>query len=156
MFSDFLAPLFAPLSVRFSELDGMKLPWIHDTNAFLHSTFILEDTMLRSKVEAIIKFILTPEYQKLPWWYGVIRHESGRYYAMGWSVHLPGYFESRTPIQYSRRLHCCLNCWLGQELLGNMLGMNVHWRCSDSSSAKTVWPVFLGLSYLRRELVAGS
>jgi hypothetical protein len=83
--------------------DEFRLPWIHDINAFLHSPFILEDSTLRSKVERIIEFILTPEYQKLPWGYGVIRHESGRYYAMGWSVHLSGYFETPAPIQHSGR-----------------------------------------------------
>jgi len=83
--------------------DEFRLPWIHDVNAFLHSPFILEDATLRNKVETIIKFILTTEYQKLPWGYGVIRHESGRYYAMGWSVHLPGYFETGAPVQPSGR-----------------------------------------------------
>jgi hypothetical protein len=72
----------------------MKLPWIHDINAFLHSPHIMEDATLKAKVETIIKFTLTPEYQKLPVGYGVVRHEPGRYYAMGWSVHLPGYFDS--------------------------------------------------------------
>jgi len=47
--------------------DEFRLPWIHDINAFLHSPFILEDSTLRSKVEKIIEFIFTPEYQKLPW-----------------------------------------------------------------------------------------
>lgn len=73
--------------------DEMRLPWIHDLNAFLHSPFILQDATLRTKVEVIVKFILNPQYQKLPWGYGVIRHGSGRYYVMGWSVHLPAYFE---------------------------------------------------------------
>lgn len=72
----------------------MKLPWIHDMNAFLHSQSIMNDATLRAKVETIINFILTPGYQKLPVGYGTVRHESGRYYAMGWSVHLPGYFGS--------------------------------------------------------------
>jgi len=71
--------------------EEMKLPWIHDLNAFLHLPSIMEDATLRTKVETIIKFILSSEYQKLPVGYGVVRHKSGRYYAMGWSVHLPGY-----------------------------------------------------------------
>lgn len=75
--------------------DEMKLPWIHDVNAFLHSPCVMEDATLRSKVETIIRFVLTLDYQKLPVGYGVIRHKSGRYYRMGWSVHLPGYSESK-------------------------------------------------------------
>jgi len=73
--------------------DELKLPWIHDMNAFLYAPFILGDAKLRAKVETIVKFILNPEYQKLRSGYGVVRHQSGRYYAMGWSVHLPAYFE---------------------------------------------------------------
>jgi len=72
----------------------MKLPWIHDVNAFLHSATMMEDKRLRSKVETVMEFVLTPEYQKLPPGYGVIRCPSGKYYMMGWSVHLPGYFGS--------------------------------------------------------------
>jgi hypothetical protein len=45
--------------------DEVKLPWIHDVNAFLHSPFIMDDTELRRKVETIIAFIFKPEYQKL-------------------------------------------------------------------------------------------
>jgi len=74
--------------------DEMKLPWIHDVNAFLHSPFVMDDTELRRKVETIIAFILKPEYQKLQPGYGVIRKGSGKYYVMGWSIHLPGYFKS--------------------------------------------------------------
>ena len=72
----------------------MKLPSIHDMNAFLHSTPIMGDPQLRRKVEVIVGFILKPEYQRLREGYGVIRDEkTGRYYAAGWSVHLPRYFE---------------------------------------------------------------
>ncbi len=74
--------------------DELKLPWIHDINAFLHAPFIMEDANLREKVESIVKFVLTPAYQRLHVGYGVVRHQSGRYYAMGWSVHVPAYFES--------------------------------------------------------------
>ena len=74
--------------------DEFKLPWIHDVNAFLHSPFIMEDAQLRQKAETIIEFILKPEYQRLKPGYGTIRHESGRYYAMGWSVQVPGFFDS--------------------------------------------------------------
>jgi len=85
--------------------DEMKLPWIHDINAFLHFPSIMENTQLRSKVETIISFILKPEYQKLHPGYGVIRKETGKYYVMGWSVHLPSYFEKRVePKDFGRFL----------------------------------------------------
>lgn len=73
----------------------MKLPDIHDVNAFLHSAPIMGDPQLRRKVEVIVDFILKPGYQRLEPGYGVIRDEkTGRYYGAGWSVHLPGFFEA--------------------------------------------------------------
>lgn len=85
--------------------DELKLPWIHDVNAFLYSPFISEDSQLRSKVEVIIKFILSREYQNLHKGYGVVRHQSGRYYMMGWSVHLPAYLEPEVaPKEFGRLL----------------------------------------------------
>ena len=68
-----------------------KLPWIHDINAFLHSTPIMHDPQLREKVETVIKLILKPEYQKLHPGYGTIRAGPRRYHKMGWDIRLPGY-----------------------------------------------------------------
>jgi hypothetical protein len=76
--------------------EEMKLPWIHDLNAFLHTGSIMDDPTLRSKVEAIVDLILSPKYQDLRPGYGVVRHGS-RYYMMGWSVHLPGYRQGPVP-----------------------------------------------------------
>lgn len=74
------------------QLGEMKLPWIHDLNSFLHASSIMEDTQLRKKVEVIVDFILKPDYQRLHSSYGIIR--AGRkHYVMGWSIHLPSYFE---------------------------------------------------------------
>jgi hypothetical protein len=90
--------------------DGeMKLPWIHDVNAFLHSSFMKEDNQLARKVEMIVSFILSPDYQKLHPDYGVIRSESGRYYVMGWSIHLPGYLETNMREEDLGRLLMSLN-----------------------------------------------
>lgn len=73
----------------------MKLPSIHDMNAFLHSEPIMGNPQQRRKVETIIDFILSPEYQNLYPGYGVLRDmKTGRYYSCGWSLHLLGYFES--------------------------------------------------------------
>ena len=70
--------------------EDLKLPWIYDLYAFLHSDGIMGDADLRSKVEAVIELVLSPKYQSLWPGYGVVRHD-GQYYMMGWSVHLPGY-----------------------------------------------------------------
>lgn len=45
-----------------------------------------------AKADTIINYILNDKYQNLAPGYGVLRTEDGRYYAIGWSVHLPGYF----------------------------------------------------------------
>lgn len=73
-----------------------KFPLIYDIYAFLHSTPIMTNPELKSKVEAIIKFILSPEYQNLPRGYGIMRAENGRYYSCGWSIHLPGYSDPKS------------------------------------------------------------
>jgi hypothetical protein len=74
-----------------------KFPLIYDIYGFLHSTPIMKNPELRGKVEVIIKFILTSEYQKLPRGYGIMRAENGRFYSCGWSIHLPGYFNPIPP-----------------------------------------------------------
>lgn len=66
------------------------LPWIHDIRGLVNCRFILENEVYRSKLDAIIEMILTPEYQSLPWSYGLAKYETG-YYVLGWAAHLPGY-----------------------------------------------------------------
>ncbi|MBI0583455.1 MAG: hypothetical protein ISF22_04425 [Methanomassiliicoccus sp.] len=70
--------------------EDLELPWVHDLNAFLHTPSIMEDAVQRSRVETVVRFILSPEYQSLRPGYGVVKHGS-HYYMMGWSVHLPGF-----------------------------------------------------------------
>jgi hypothetical protein len=72
---------------------GSMLPSIHDINAFLHSASLMDSAQLKTRVEKIMEFVLRPEYQKLYPGYGVVMI-SGKFYSAGWSVHLPGYFES--------------------------------------------------------------
>jgi hypothetical protein len=42
------------------------------------------------KAERVLEMVLTPEYQSLPWSYGIAKYGK-RYYVLGWAVHLPGY-----------------------------------------------------------------
>ena len=83
--------------------EELKLPWIHDMYAFLHSPPIMKDATSREKVETVIKFILTQKYQRLRVGYGVVRHRS-RYYMMGWSVHLPSFFSGKIVSDQAGRL----------------------------------------------------
>ena len=46
-----------------------------------------------AKADNVIQYILTEEYQKLPWGYGIMGDGTGRTWGLGWSVHLPRYFD---------------------------------------------------------------
>ncbi len=66
------------------------LPWIHDVFAFSHLNIVHENDQYHDKAERILEMILTPEYQSLPWSYGIARYGK-RYYVVGWAANLPGY-----------------------------------------------------------------
>jgi uncharacterized protein YeaO (DUF488 family) len=66
------------------------LPWIHDIYAFSHLNIVCKNEQHHDKAERILEMILTPEYQSLPWSYGIVMYGK-RYYVLGWAAHLPGY-----------------------------------------------------------------
>ncbi|TET08959.1 MAG: hypothetical protein E3J86_09555 [Candidatus Thorarchaeota archaeon] len=66
------------------------LPWVHDALAFSKIGNIMNQPEKRKMVESIMEMILSPEYQALPWSYGLAKY-GNQYYAIGWAVHLPGY-----------------------------------------------------------------
>jgi hypothetical protein len=43
--------------------------------------------------EQIMKMVLIPDYQKLPWSYGIAKYGK-RFFVLGWAAHLPGYSET--------------------------------------------------------------
>jgi hypothetical protein len=67
---------------------GFQLPWIHDINAFTIFADMIDYT---AKLDAIMEYIVDDRYQAFPDGYGTIMNEPNHYYAMGWSVVLPGY-----------------------------------------------------------------
>jgi hypothetical protein len=67
------------------------LPWVHDIRGFSCCAEIMSNQSQRAKLDTIIEMILTTEYQKLPWSYGLAKYGE-RYYVLGWAAHLPGYF----------------------------------------------------------------
>jgi len=82
-------PLVNPALTR---VDNNCLPSIYDIiglAAYLPKCGTEDD---REKADTIINYILNDRYQRLAPGYGVLRTEDGRYYAIGWSVNLPGYF----------------------------------------------------------------
>jgi hypothetical protein len=66
------------------------LPWVHDIRGLSSCIEILSNQKLRCKVDKIIEMILTPEYQSLPWSYGLAKYGT-KFYVLGWAAHLPGY-----------------------------------------------------------------
>jgi hypothetical protein len=70
------------------------LPKIWDIYALAHWPEALSNDATQLKIDAIISYILHPDYQALEEGYGVMRAGARRYYSMGWSIHLPGYGQS--------------------------------------------------------------
>jgi hypothetical protein len=73
--------------------DGeMRLPSIHDINAFAHLPEDGRDAATQEKIDTVVAYILDDRFQRLPPGYGVIYQGQRRFYAAGWGVKLPGYF----------------------------------------------------------------
>jgi hypothetical protein len=72
--------------------DGrLRLPWIYDIQAF---TALRDESArpdLTQKIDTIVDYVLDPRYQEFPKGYGIVAAEPRHYYALGWSVWLPGY-----------------------------------------------------------------
>jgi len=79
------------------------LPWVHDIRGLSSCVDILTNQRHRSKVDKIIEMILTPEYQNLPWSYGLAKYGT-RFYVLGWAAHLPGYFSKPEGRSYAEFL----------------------------------------------------
>jgi uncharacterized protein YeaO (DUF488 family) len=79
------------------------LPWIHDVYAFSHLEPVLENDQHRNQVEEILKMVLTPEYQNLPWSYGLARYGTS-YYVLGPAAHLPGYSQAAQGREFGEML----------------------------------------------------
>jgi hypothetical protein len=74
---------------------NFMLPWVHDIRGLAHCPNIINSGKYRAHIEKIVSSILTPDYQKIPWSYGLAKYEN-RYYVLGWAVHLPSYWSTPT------------------------------------------------------------
>ncbi|MBD3286919.1 hypothetical protein GF359_09765 [candidate division WOR-3 bacterium] len=68
------------------------LPWIHDLDCW--GSLPLR---LHTMADEVATWIMTDDYQSLPDGYGVIATAPRRYYAMGWSIKLPGWTRDFNP-----------------------------------------------------------
>lgn len=74
-------------------VDGdMCLPALYDLHLLSSLPPNLRNPDSERKLDTIIDYVMQAEYQRLPEGYGILLHGKGRYWVMGWSVHLPGYF----------------------------------------------------------------
>jgi hypothetical protein len=68
---------------------GLALPLIYDILGFIHSESMMKSNSEKKKINEIIELIFSTEYQNLPQGYGIVWKPPRKYYAMGWSIHVP-------------------------------------------------------------------
>ncbi|MBN1814643.1 MAG: hypothetical protein JXA14_22575 [Anaerolineae bacterium] len=66
-----------------------RFPSIYDIHALAHFS---GDGVAQRQIDIVIDYVLHPDYQAFPEGYGIMKAGKRKYYAIGWSVHLPGYF----------------------------------------------------------------
>lgn len=65
-----------------------KYPLIYDIVAFA-GVYDCVDTNIKEKIDNIIAYIISPEYDKIVFGYGIIAASQRRYYSMGWDCKKP-------------------------------------------------------------------
>jgi hypothetical protein len=71
-----------------------RFPTIYDIHALANYPAQHLDKDVQKKVDGVIEYVLHPKYQAFPEGYGLMRAGKRKYYAIGWSVHLPKYHPS--------------------------------------------------------------
>lgn len=83
-------PLVHP---RYNEGNRYRYPLVYDLFAYANlPAGMAESETVSGMVSSVIGTVLDEEYQRLPLGYGLIFVPPGKYYGMGWSVHLPMFF----------------------------------------------------------------
>jgi hypothetical protein len=79
----------------FSDEAAKPLPTIYDLSALAYFRYYVNDAAVLDKIEDIADYILDPDFQKIPEYYGLIWVKSRRTYnACGWCPKLPLYNEN--------------------------------------------------------------
>jgi hypothetical protein len=137
------APLVNPEIYPHEE---MKLPWIHDINAFLHSPSIMEDATLRAKVETRAREIhpdfRLPEASSWIWsrppWAGTILHD-GVERPLAWilwvRVFRHGVWKTASVARSLWQIKCGKRPHLVQSICGNVDSIQER-RGSDQFSSR--------------------
>jgi hypothetical protein len=72
-----------------------RFPTIYDIHALANYPTHLLSEDIQNRIDSVIEYVLHPKYQAFPEGYGLMRAGKRKYYAIGWSVHLPGYYPKR-------------------------------------------------------------
>lgn len=76
----------------FSKEARKPLPTIYDISALAYFPDEYKNSEIQKKIDDIVEYILDPEFQKIPEYYGLLWDKSKRrYYACGWGPALPFY-----------------------------------------------------------------
>lgn len=76
--------------------DGrLPLPSIWDLHGLARLRTVSNDVPLRRKTDAVARYVLHDDYQRLAPGYGTVRMGRYRYWAIGWDVKLPGFVSGR-------------------------------------------------------------
>ncbi len=79
-------------------------PSIYDIYALANFPTHLLNENTQQKIDSVIEYVLDPKYQAFPEGYGLMRAAKRKYYAIGWSVHLPGYHFAKEKKRDENRL----------------------------------------------------
>jgi len=81
-------PLINPKLTRDGKDGNFCFPTIYDIIGWAAYLSAVGTNDEWDKANTIIRYIFNERYQELPWGYGAMLGGNGRYYAMGWSIHL--------------------------------------------------------------------
>ena len=83
-----------------------RFPTIYDMHLLANLPDRLVGENGQQKIDTIVDYVLHSDYQALPEGYGIMVGGLRKYYAVGWSVHLPGYSgEPEAPFMQRAYLH---------------------------------------------------
>jgi hypothetical protein len=84
-------PLIHP---KYNDGNRYRFPLVYDLFSYANLPSPLAcDSATAREINEVIDIVLDERYQRLPWGYGLIFVPPNKYYGMGWSVHLPKFFE---------------------------------------------------------------
>jgi len=84
--------------------DNYKLPTIYDMIGFAQM-YKTADAEYQNKINSVIRYILSPEYNKFVVHYGTIQLPDKRYHAIGWDCMLPMFYTDSGHQSLSMYLH---------------------------------------------------